>query len=303
MFGPFPDPSTAVEIGRIFGDAGEHIRQKRERSDKRASFGERARLETSDTDDLVDDFEVGIRESIERVSDRLSQAGPRVQIEFHSMNLQQGEENRYGADIGVRLHIAAAGFNISKAVLFQCKRMYRNRQSVSYDRLRGDGERQAEAMLSVTPASFFLLFNSEPPATVRNWMIPPVCLSAPELPAGILPFWFLLQKGIEPASSLWDPGITVLPATRIFAESRVYQRNGTPLPVDAEHWTRASVPIGVFMADLFGSCFVGDVRTSVLRRVLPPHLRDLSAMGIDDEDASMLPVRRLMDIRVTQPSG
>jgi hypothetical protein len=90
----------------------------------------------------------------------------------------------------------------------------------------------------------------------------------------------------------------VLPASRVYAESRVSAKEGNPLPVDARHWLRASLPIGIFMADMFGSCFVGDVRDDIVKYVTPPKLRDLESTGVPDFDPSMFPVRRLMNLSI-----
>jgi hypothetical protein len=90
----------------------------------------------------------------------------------------------------------------------------------------------------------------------------------------------------------------VLPASRVFAESRVLKQQGTKLPTDARHWIRASMPLGLFMVDMFGSCFVGDVRDEIVRLVTPPVLRDLTSSGVPETDPSMLPVRRLMNLSI-----
>lgn len=307
MFGPFSDPRVGVEIGGIFGRASERIRERRERSVERERVGNRARAEPSDTDHLIDDFESAIRHEVGELGRRTVGELAEFGVEFYPTNLPVGEETRYGADFGVRLHMEADGFNITKGVLFQCKRMYDGARSPSYDALRGDGEEQAERMLKVTPASFFLLFNGVRAETVGEWMKPPSALfpfyeEFRPFPFAWRDFWRFIRH-MDPPYALWNTGVTVLPASRVYAESRIARREAKALPIDAQHWARASVPLGLFMADLFGSCFVGDVRTSVLRLVTPPALRDLGATGVDDEDASLLPVRRLMNVRVAQRTG
>jgi hypothetical protein len=307
MFGPFSNSRTAVEVGNIFGEAGERIRQMREKSAERESLGNRARVEPSDTDHLIHDFETAVRGALGEVGRKAVGERTEVGIEFYPTNLPVGEENRYGADIGVRLHLEADGFNITKGILFQCKRMYGNEQQASYDALRGDGEAQAEKMLKVTPASFFLLFNGVRAETIGRWIKPPACMSILDDRLYPIPFpwgeFWRYERFIERRYSLWNTGVTVLPAARVYAESRVSRRESKALSVDAQHWARASIPIGIFMADMFGSCFVGDVRSSVLRLVTPPKLRDLNATGIDDDESSLLPVRRLMSVRVAQSQG
>lgn len=137
MFGPFSDIRAGVEIGSIFGRAGERIREKRERSSERESLGNRARAEPSDTDELIDDFETAVRHEVGEVGRQFVGESTAYGIEFYPTNLLVGEENRVGADIGVRLHMEADGFNITKGILFQCKRMYGNNLKASYDALRG----------------------------------------------------------------------------------------------------------------------------------------------------------------------
>src|SRR5262245_36636638 len=61
MFGPYSDPRIGAEIGGIFGRAGERIRAQRERSADREKVGNRPRVEPSDTDQLIDDFEQAIK--------------------------------------------------------------------------------------------------------------------------------------------------------------------------------------------------------------------------------------------------
>jgi hypothetical protein len=307
MFGPFTDIRAGVEIGSIFGRAGERIREKRERSSERESLGNRARAEPSDTDELINDFETAIRHEVGEVGRESVTEQTEYDIEFYPTNLQVGEENSYGADIGVRLHMEANGFNITKGILFQCKRMYGNEQKASYDALRGDGEAQAEKMLKITPASFLMLFNGVRAEILADWIKPPACIYPIARRFGPWPFgwreFWRFANLMDPPYSLWNTGITVLPASRVYAESRVSRRESKALVIDAKHWVQASVPLGVFMADLFGSCFVGDVRSSVLRLVTPPKLRDLNTSGIDDSDGSFSSVRRMMNVRVTQRQG
>jgi len=275
MFGPFNDPRVAVGIGGVFGDASRRVEERRRRSMRRRERqGTSERREESDTDDLIDEFETAINAGVGDVRERIVADGVGMDAEFHPTNVA-GEERQYGADFGVRLHIESPNYNISKGVLFQCKRMYGPEASPTFDELRGRGEEQARKMLSVTPASFFLLFNGVPAETVARWIKPPAGLYPFYREFGPFPFpWREFWRYIElrdPPFSLWNTGVMVLPASRVYAESRVCQHRGSLLPLEAEHWIAGSLPLGVFMADAFGSCFVGDVRDSVLRIVTPPN--------------------------------
>ena len=225
----------------------------------------------------------------------------KVDVEFHATSLPALEEKRIGADFGVRLHLSGAGFNISKAVLFQNKRSYTRGSEFDFRQLRGDGERQANDMLGVTPASFFLLFNGIPTVRALNWIRWPSAWwpLAHYGPFPHFPSRMSDAMATSPELALWNPGVLVLPATRVYAESRALKAEGKKLPVGARHWAQASIPLGVFMADMLGSCFVGDVREDVIRLVTPPSLRGLGTVGVPVFDSTRLPVRRLMDVAVT----
>lgn len=268
--------------------------------------GTSERHEESDTDDLIDDFETAISAGVDSVRGRFVPDGVSMDVEFFPTNVAS-EERQHGADFGVRLHIEGPNYNISKAVLFQCKRMYGPEEAPTFDELRGRGEEQARKMLSVTPASFFLLFNGVPATTVARWIKPP---------AGLYPFyrefrsfripWRAFWRYIDariPTLALWNTGIMVLPASRVYAESRVCQKNGSLIPLEAEHWIAGSLPLGVFMADALGSCFVGDVRENVLRIVTPPKLRNQTLDGVAEFESSMLPIKRLMNVTVRDRQG
>lgn len=307
MFGPFNDPRVAVGIGGVFGEASRRVEERRRRSMRRRERqGTSDRREESDTDDLIDDFETAINAGIGDVHGQFVSDGVRMDVEFHPTNVA-GEERRYGADFGVRLHIEGPNYNISKGVLFQCKRMYGPEAAPTFDELRGRGEEQARKMLSVTPASFFLLFNGAPAETVARWIKPPAGLYPFYREFGPFPFpWREFWRYIElrdPPLPRWNTGVMVLPASRVYAESRVCRQQGSLLPLDAEHWIAGSLLLGVFMADAFGSCFVGGVRASVLRIVTPPTLRDLALDGVADFEPSMLPVKSLMNMIVRGDQG
>lgn len=302
MFGPFGDPRVAITVGQVFGAASEKVRERRDRSMEREQQGNRARREDSDTDELIDDFETCVLTEVERLTSSIRETGIEMDVEFYPTNLPVGEENRYGADFGVRFHLEGSGFNITKAVLFQNKRTFGAPESQSFDQLRGDGEAQAEKMLKMTPASFFLLFNGLPIRTVGEWIKPPAVWWPYYEEFASFPYpWPGLWRWAElnePNFGIWNTGIMVLPASRVFAESRVTKQQGGTLPTAARHWLRAALPFGVFMADMLGSCFVGDVRDDLITLVTPPNLRDLTSTGVPDLEPTMVPVRRLMNIAI-----
>lgn len=304
MFGPFEDQRVQERVGQIFGSASERIRDARSRSLDREATGQRARREDADTEQLILDFETAVLAATDELESAARDRGVEIEIKFYSTNFLPGEENRSGADIGVRLHIEAPGFNVTKAVLFQNKRIYGRGGSLAFNRLRGDGELQARKMLNATPASFFLLFNGMPISTAGQMIKLPESLwphhvrISPEpedVPGGA--FWELVEADPTHFGN-WNTGILVLPASRLFAESRMLENQGRPLPIGARHWIRASIPLGIFMADFFGSCFVGDVRDSIIRMVTPPVLRDLASSGLPDDEPEMLPARRILNISV-----
>ncbi len=296
MFGPFSDRSIAVNVGTAFGDASRRVGERRQQSMQvNEQEGTSERREESDTDDLIHDFRNAVPEGIAQVQEQLNSHGVQMGVEFHATNVAS-EERKYGADFGVRLHIEGQNYNISKGVLFQCKRMYGPTAAPTFRELGGRGEEQAQKMLSVTPASFFLLFNGIPARNLRQW----IGTAAAFYPLDQLFPWPDLNRATR---AIWDPGIMVLPASRVLAESRVCRQNKTRLPIDAVHWISGSIPLGIFMADVFGSCFVGDVRESVLHIVTPPRLRNLAIDGVPDFDPSLFTVKQLMDVTVQGNSG
>lgn len=72
-----------------------------------------------------------------------------------------------------------------------------------------------------------------------------------------------------------------------------------PLPINARHWIRASMPLGRFMVDMFSSCFVGDARNEIVRLVTPPARSGSPRAAVCRRpDPSMLPIRRLMNLSI-----
>jgi hypothetical protein len=172
MFGPFGDPRVAIRVGQVFGNASDSIRERRSQAEQREKLGNRSRREESDTDELIHVLENAIEKEVKKLQSTISETGVQMDVEFYPTNLPVGEEHRDGADIGLRLHMEGPGFNITKAALFQNKRIYGSTNS--FDQIRHDGEVQAARMLDLTPASFFLLFNGLPVTTVGEWLKPPV---------------------------------------------------------------------------------------------------------------------------------
>lgn len=279
MIGIFGDPQVAVEVGGMFGSAAGEIRARANRSIEAEEQGERAAGETGYTDELVDQMRSTISDKLGELSERLSNSGVRVEVEFHGTNLPLPEETRYGADIGIRATLRTPEAEVVKGILVQCKRMYGPASRPSYGELPGRGERQARDMLRITPASFFMLHNFGDQENLLDWASVPTGTLCPVDGGGPIdpskrmkigstcPYWS------RSAGSIWDMGIAMLPATRVYALSNRAAARGGTLPHDVATILRGCLPLGVFVADLLGACFVGDVREEVVRIVTPPKLR------------------------------
>lgn len=278
MIGIFGDPQVAVEVGGMFGNAAGDIRGRANRSVEAEEQGERATREDSYTDELIDQMRGSISEKLGELSERLSNSGIRVEVEFHGTNLPVSEETQYGADIGIRAILRTPEAEVAKGILVQCKRMFGPPSSPSYKELPGRGEKQARDMLRITPASFFMLHNFGDQEELLDWASVPsgtICpldrgLISPSMRGKIgsaCGYWS------ESAGSIWDMGIAMLPATRVYALSNRAAARGVKLPHDVPTILRGCIPLGVFVADFLGACFVGDVREEVVRIVTPPKLR------------------------------
>jgi hypothetical protein len=279
MIGIFGDPQVAVEVGGMFGSAAGDIRGRANRSLDAEEQGERATREDSYTDELVDQMRSAIADKLSGLSQRLSNIGVKVDIEFHATNFPVSEETQYGADIGIRTTLRTPEAEVVKGILVQCKRMFSPASSPSYKELPGRGEKQARDMLRITPASFFMLHNFGKQSDLLDWATVPTGTICPMNEAGLItppkranigsscPHW------ASSTGSIWDMGIAMLPAARVLALSTRAASRGVKLPHDVATILRGCLPLGVFVTDLLGACFVGDVREEVVRIVSPPKLR------------------------------
>jgi hypothetical protein len=273
MIGTIDDPRIANAIGGACGNASLRVRERMDRSVTKEKQGQASTGETTFTDDLTDALDTldeALTEQIAKLPERLSMGAPvDIRVEFTTQKAPQGEENDFGLDIGLRVIIETPGYEADKAILVQCKRMYGGVGAAgSFPKLRDDGEKQARDMLSVSPASFFFLFNAGSADELLNLMMAP-SLAFP------FPLWHFLA-----APPSLDPGVAVLPATRVLAMSKAAKASGTKLPIDAAEVLAGAVPLGHFIATLFAPCFVGDVRTPVIQLATPPSERDLVS-GLD----------------------
>lgn len=207
-----------------------------------------------------------------------------------------------GADLGIRVQIVSPRFNLTKAALFRCQAMQGAPDAPTY---AGLSARDAEQLLRVSPAAFYLLVNrGEQPrlydlagvpvstvCPVGPWPIP---IEEAERIGSQCPIW------ADTGGTLWDLGLAVLPAARVFGLRRGGEANDA-IPVDAAEVLRGCLPFGAFLVDLMGSCFVGDPRASVVQLVTPS-ARPGGPPPIDDAPVprpAPFPVRLLLDIRVT----
>jgi len=272
MIGTIANPHAAVEIGEAFGAASADIRQRLGRSHRREEEGQAATREDTFTDDLVEALERSISERLAAISERLTVSGTNVRVQFDATKAIQGEESTFGLDLGIRVVVETPGYVTEKAILVQCKRMYGLGDTGEFPKLRGDGEAQAAKMLRVTPASFFFLFSGGDHHTLWEMMRSSTLLPWPDR-------YFWPEFG-SLDRAYFDPGVTVLPATRVLAMSEASKTAGSKFPVGARDVLAGSLPLGHFIAGLFAPCVVGDVRTGVLRLATPPTLRD-SVAGVD----------------------
>lgn len=267
------DPRIAAAVGEAFDLASEKARVKGNMSVERESVGERGRREDSFTEDLLDEFETTVRQTVGNVQDELGGTGIKLGVSFEAVNLPTGEETEYGADFGIRFKMRTTAGSIDKAILVQAKRMRLGRSgNADFPALRTDGAEQAKKMLRVTPASFFLLYNYGDPADLVSLVFPPSGgRILAYIPGG--------SGGFRPSLNC---GMTMLPATQVSAVANALPPR-TGFPAKAVDVLPGSLPMGYFMSQLFATCFVGDVRTSILRVVTPPRLRDRLFPADDDE--------------------
>ena len=290
MIGTTTNPSAAVEVGEAFGAASAESRARLDRAHKREKQGQAATREDTFTDDLVDEMEGTIQERLLRTAVDLSEKG-KVRIEFEATKAPQGEETSFGLDLGVRVIIESPGYSIEKAILVQCKRMYGTDAKGTFPKLKKDGEKQARDMLSVTPASFFFLFNRGSQQDLWKLMRPAGFESWPLL-------W--LRPDLAPLHHYFDPGIAVVPATRILALSH----SSSPFPTGAKDVLAGATPLGQFISELFAPCIVGDPRRPIIQLATPPAQRG-SAGGLDANVPSLagLNSKRYHRLKITKLSG
>ena len=305
MLAAMDDPQVGMEIGGFFGGAAREIRERMRESREARDRGERTTREECFTSELLHWFRGSIRRQVEELSSELRRLGTRVDVEFWPTDLPVSEEVEYGADLGIRLRIRTPELILVKGVLVQCKKMDGEAGRPTFSELRGRGEEQAGRMLRVTPASLFFLFNFGDQQDLIDMTSVPIGTVCP-VPDGAIPaskrraigtncpYWAHSDGGI------WDLGVAVLPAARVLALSAGSVRSRTPLPIDARQILRGCLPLGVFMVDLFSSCFVGDMREEVVRLVTPPGERNLwiPERGLAPEHLAGFAVRQYLTIDV-----
>lgn len=306
MIGTINNPLVADAVGSMFGNASSSIRDFVNESFGAEERGERPPREDTYTDSLVRELRGAISRSLEELRGRFANVGVDFNIEFTPVNLPVGEEMRYGADIGIRVDIHTPRVTLVKGLLLQCKRMYAPRNNPAFPELRGRGEEQARKMLRITPASFYLLYNGGTQEDLLDFTSIPAGMLCPMDGGGPIPN----PKGQRIGSNCpywsrssgtnWDMGIAVLPASRVLAWSYTAQQSNRPMAVDAATVLRGCLPFGVFIVDLFASCFVGDPRESVVRIVTPPALRERAfpALGLPEADFGGFAVRNIMNITI-----
>lgn len=271
MFGPFGDIRVGAAVGSTFGRAAERVRTQLHGSIIGA-------LPTQVPDPPgKSELLQRLREAVTaEAGDGRTAGGPACRIAFEP---SAGNHEEFAADIGVRLEFLTEDFESATGLLACCHGMGGSEHEPTFETLCRDGEAQAKRMLDITPSSVFLLFHRIHAGTVGQWIGPPACFYPIEdrvvqTPPGWTDFWRYTGKA-TPALSLWNSGITVLPAIRLLAEARARRRTGQRLPVDARHWASATIPLGVFISDMLGACVTGDARPEVLRAVTPsPRVAD-----------------------------
>jgi hypothetical protein len=288
------DPRLADAVGSAFGSAAASVRAWASNSAKDEDDGQRGTREDSFTDWVIDQ----IRSHVPAALQQRGNVG-RASVNITSTNIPVSEENRIGADLGLRLTILTNEARITKGVIIQCKRMYAPSTSPSFKAIRGDGERQAMDMLTITPASMFMLYSFGRQeqllelAGLSSNLVCPAC-------RGRAPSDLLIGNIRWEGLPAWDMGISVIPASRILALSTYSKslRKPKPMPIDAATILRGAVPLGVFMVDYLLSCFVGDPRFEVVSICTPPAKRAAAVGQITDSDPlfSRFSVRHFIDI-------
>lgn len=309
MIGYVPDPRLSIAVGNAFGQAASKIRTRASESVRaEEDRGERSTREETYTDELINLMRDSIRAQIETAASSFLAGGGRSSIEFESASLPVLDETRFGVDIGLRVTIRTSTAIVVKGILIQCKRMYGPQSSPTYPRLRDDGETQARRMLRLTPASFFVLFNFGSQIDLLDWASVPAGMLCPVDDRPFIPADKREQIGnacphwARTEGSIWDLGISVLPASRVLSISAASRMASTPFPVEAPLILRGCLPLGMFIVDLLASCFVGDPREEVVRLVTAPRLRErfVSVTGLSAHpDFEGFAVRHYIDVTIT----
>ncbi len=290
-------------IGNVFGRASEDMRDFGQRSDDRVQEGELAVGETSMTDRLVDALASSLKKSLDEITNDLVSAGADVALSFEAV--KPSGEVIHGADIGIRVSIETPGFVTTKAILVQCKRMFdASGKAPKYSEIRDRGEKQAEKMLRITPASFFMLYSSLPQEQMLSLAGAPLSLTCPVDGSSLMirHSGSLEQCALwKHTGPLWDMGIAMLPATRVLALSAGAVLQESLMPVDAVTILPGAWPLGAFIVDLLGSCMVGDPRSEVVRIATPTRrwAREVATVGVQtSEDFDGFAVRHIIDLHI-----
>ncbi len=298
MIGSIDDPRVLARIGNACGEAAGHVRHRLTAAAHKEAEGQAGTREEAATEDLADAID-----AIDALGDLLTKEvnreettsdGKRVRIEFKTEKAPQGEENAFGLDLGIRIIIETPGYSAQKAILVQCKRMFGQGATGAFNKLRGDGERQARDMLSITPASFFFLFNSGDKKDLFGMMRSPPYLAFP---------WDFESAPWPP--DYFDPGVTVLSAARVLAMADGANAAGRAFPIGAAEVLPASRPLGEFVAGLFAPCLVGDVRLPLLQLATPPKRRKEIEGGLDAPVPALgaLEPKRFFEFRFSKEGG
>jgi hypothetical protein len=295
VIGSIDDPRVLARIGAACGDAAHGVRHRLTTAAHKEAEGQSGTREEGATEDVANALDAidALGDLLtERLNGELTAAdGKKVRIEFRTEKAPQGEENAFGLDLGVGVIIETPGYSAHKAILVQCKRMYGLGAGGTFHKMREDGEAQARDMLSITPASFFFLFNSGDAGDLFKMMRPQ--------PYPMYP-WFTEHRPWEP--EYFDPGVTVLSAARVLAMADGAKASGRAFPVGAAEVLAASVPLGEFIVGLFAPCHVGDVRLPVLQLATPPTRRKETTGGLDVPVPPLgtLEPRRFFEFRFTK---
>jgi hypothetical protein len=168
-------------------------------------------------------------------------------IDLDLRKFSQFEENQFGADIGIVLKTQTSEHSVEKAILLQAKRLKPDNSGYfsptsKYDELiEKRGLDQAKKMLSITPASFFILYNPPIPSSrvIMNFVINTDTSRMTNI----------AESDITPVYLSGCDDITILPAlTRVG-----WRREGT---INKIH--KFTSPFSSFMVDDFFQGKVGD---------------------------------------------